>query len=455
MATLITELANFAEALRFEDLPAEVVRKAKICILDTFGLGLAGIKVENAQVANNAFACFGAPGGASLWGTGQKMRAVDCVLPNSVSAHCFLQDDWDPVSHAHIGVAVVPTVFAVAEEMVSCGKDALAATVAGYEVESRSGVCAVPAFTRGFRASSVYAYFGAATAAGKLMKLNAKQLKNALGCAGGVAGGVLQPWVDGSMEWSYQEGFAARAGIVGATLAQHGFRGADNILEGPSGVNVCFSGTNAGAERALDGLSQRYFMLETCFKRFCTGGANQGSAAVAWHLHHVRKIDWRKIHSIVLRVPKTGTHERMNYAGVSYQGPFKTLDQCLISKPFAVACLLKTGVLDVNTVMEHCADPDVEAIAKKIDLAEDGSINGWNLTMVVELDGGENVKGTGEDIDHRHLYLNVELARTKFIELTRFRLGEDGAGALADLILSIEDLDSLVPIREKLGTKAA
>ncbi len=39
------------------------------------------------------------------------------------------------------------------------------------------------------------------------MKLDARQLENALGCAGGVAGGVLQHWVDGSMEWSYQEGF--------------------------------------------------------------------------------------------------------------------------------------------------------------------------------------------------------------------------------------------------------
>lgn len=219
MATIVTELARFAEGLRFEDLPAQVVSKAKTCILDTFGMGIAGIKVENAQVANSTFAGFGAPGNASLWGTGQKMRAVDCVLPNSVSAHCFLQDDWDPVSHAHIGVAVVPTVMAVAEEMGSSGKDALVATVAGYEVESRTGVCSVPAFTRGFRASSVYAYFGAATAAGKLMKLDATQLKNALSCAGGVAGGVLQPWVDGSMEWSYQEGFAARTGIVGATLA--------------------------------------------------------------------------------------------------------------------------------------------------------------------------------------------------------------------------------------------
>lgn len=441
--TIVARLAEFASALDGRRLPEAVVEKAKVCILDTLGMAVGGSGLEAAEVALRAARALGAPGEARVWATGERLRAVDGVMPNSVMAHCFLQDDWDSVSHAHIGVAVVPTVFTMAEELGRSGGDALAATVAGYEVESRAGVLSVPAFTRGFRASSVYACFGAASAAARLMGLAAEPFKNALGCAGSVTGGVLQPWVDGSMEWAFQEGFACRAGILAATLAREGLRGCDNVLEGPRGVNVSFSGSREGEESALAGLGERFNILDTCFKRFATGGANQGSAAVAFDLRRRHGIDHRRIKAVRVDIPDTGTHERMNYAGIAYQGPFRTVDQCLISKPFAIATILKTGALDIGTVRREQADPGIAALAHKVALREVRGISGWSLRMEIELDDGTVIRGDGANIDKSHIYLNRDLAAEKFLAMTGDRLGAERARRAVDLVFGLDRLDGV------------
>jgi 2-methylcitrate dehydratase PrpD len=448
METIVTELARHAAMLRFEQLPAAIVEKAKVCILDLLGVATGGYGRENAKVALRTAQQLSAPGKATVWLTGERMRAIDAVLPNSVAAHCILQDDWLQVSHSHIGAAVVPTALAVAEETGRSGKDVLTAVVAGYDVEDRAGSLSVPAFTRGFRASSVYSAFGATTVAARLLGLDEDAFTNALGCAGSMCGGVLQPWNDGSMEWSFQEAFGSRAAITGAVLARDGLIGSRTIFEGSHGVNRSFSGTNEGERAALDRLGTHFHIIDTCFKRFPTGGANQGSAAVAHALRSRHSIDYRRIRSIDLAVPKTGSHERMNYAGIGYAGPFHTVDQCLISKIFAVAVILKTGDMTIDIVRGEQRDQDVLALCRKTRLYETEGINGWDLQMQIELDDGSVLTGSGADIDQAHLYLSWPLAAEKFQRLASRSLGDARCREIVELVGSLDKLDSVEPLME-------
>src|SRR5690349_21495116 len=139
MDTIVTGFARYAAALRFEELPANVVEKAKVCILDLLGIATGGYESDNAKVALKTARQLSAPGKATVWMTGERMRALDAVLPNSVASHCMLQDDWLEVSHSHIGAAVVPTALAMAQETGRGGKDVIAAVIAGYDVEDRAG----------------------------------------------------------------------------------------------------------------------------------------------------------------------------------------------------------------------------------------------------------------------------------------------------------------------------
>ncbi len=443
---IASALGQFAASLRFGDIPQEAIDKAKVCILDILGIAMAGSKRDNAKIAMKTSVQLGAPGKAALWMGKHNLRAIDAVLHNSVAAHCILQDDWLPISHAHIGAVVVPTALAACEEEDRSGRDLITAIVAAYDVEDRAGQLSVAAFQRGFRPSSVYAYFGAAAAAGKLMVLDADQMTSALGCAGSICGGILQPWTEGSMEWSFQEAIACRNGITAALLARNGLAGSRQVFEGPYGVNKSFSGINEDERSAIVNLGQHFRIVDTCFKRFPTGGANQGSAAVSYRLRQKHTFDYCKITKVEVDIPKAGTHERMNYAGIDYAGPYHNIDQCLISKQFAIAMNIKTGDVRAAEIEKERNDPEFLALAKKIELREVGDINGWNLRMRIFLEDGSRIEGNGDDIDQGQLYLSWDTAVEKFLLLAGNIKDRATCERIIEKVKTIETLNSVTPL---------
>ena len=85
-------------------------------------------------------------------------------------------------------------------------------------------------YARGFHPTATAGVFGAAAAAGKLLGLDAERIAAAFGVAGSQAAGSLQFLVNGAWNKRYQVGAAAMNGVIAATLAQQGFKGA----RGPS-----------------------------------------------------------------------------------------------------------------------------------------------------------------------------------------------------------------------------
>lgn len=438
MATIVESLSRYASGLRYEHLPPAVATRAKVCVLDLLGGALGGSERENARIARRTANAIGAAGTATVWVTGEKLRASDAVLANSVAAHCYLQDDWLPRSHSHPGAVVVPAALAVAEETQASGRQVIVSIVAAYDIEDRIGTLSVPSFGRGFRVSSVYGYFGAAATAASLLNLNAAQYAHALACAASMCGGILQPWTDGSMEWSFQEAFAGRSGILAAMLAREGLIGSANVVEGPNGVNHCFSGTNEGSGEALDRLGTHYRITETCYKRFPTGGANQGSATLAHALRSRHAFRSRDIEQVIVEVPKNGTHERMNYAGIPYAGPFSTIDQCLISKPFAIGMILHTGDMALGGLEAARTDPKVLALAGKIELREVDGRAGWDLRMEIALADGTRITGDSTDMDTAQVTLDLDSAVAKFLKNAIPVLAAPAAETLAQRIVQLD-----------------
>lgn len=443
MATIVDTFGRYTADLTYRDVPAVAIERAKICVLDLIGIATAGSARSNAQIALQTALDLGAPGKAAVWLSPHRLRAIDAVLPNSVASHCILQDDWLPVSHSHVGAAVVPTALAVCEEEGCSGKDLLTAIVAAYDVADRSGQLSVAMFNRGFRPSALCAYFGAAAAAAKLLGLDAERTSNAIGCAGSVCGGVLQPWREGSMEWSFQEGYASRAGITAAFLARNGLAGSRTVIEGNSGVNRSFGGTNEGEREAVAGLGERFRIVDTCFKRFPTGGANQGSASVSHVLATRHRIDWRRIAKVEVDIPAAGTHERMNYAGIDYAGPYASIDQCLISKQFAIAMNLKTGDVRYADMDRERVDPDFLALAGRIELRESQALQGWDLAMRIRLDDGTLIEGGGADIDKAQLYLDWPHAVEKFRAVAGGTRSDDSIAAIVEKVRALDTLGSV------------
>ena len=132
---LAHELARRSAALRFADLPPQAVHWAKLGVLDTVGVTVAGSAEPAAQILG-AVASSGA--GASLvFGTAGRTSALDAALINGTAAHALDFDDCNNTLGGHPSAPILPALFALADERPADGRAFIAAYVAGFETECK------------------------------------------------------------------------------------------------------------------------------------------------------------------------------------------------------------------------------------------------------------------------------------------------------------------------------
>jgi 2-methylcitrate dehydratase PrpD len=175
------------------------------------------------------------------------------ALAYGVAAHSLECDDTHQPSSSHPGAVVFPAALALAVELDASVAALANAVVAGYEVMCRIGTAAGPAnqYARGFHPTGTCGVFGAATAAGLLLDLDADKLAAAIGLAASCSSGSMSFLAGGGWSKLLNAGHAASAGVTVARLASLGYDGPDEAIVGPHG----FLAGHAAAERleALDG----------------------------------------------------------------------------------------------------------------------------------------------------------------------------------------------------------
>ena len=182
-------LMDFAIGCPASDIPAEVMDWAVLRAVDTVGVALAcaasGFGTAGAEVILGA----PAPGRSSVWASGgRRTRADDAAFANGMMVHGMDFDDTHTSATMHPGSVVVPTAFAVGEDVAAPGSEILAATVIGYEVAARLSMLTSGRFqARGFHPTSVLGIFGGIAAVSRLMGLSLSEASNAAGLAGSMA----------------------------------------------------------------------------------------------------------------------------------------------------------------------------------------------------------------------------------------------------------------------------
>jgi 2-methylcitrate dehydratase PrpD len=167
----------------------------------------------------------------------------------------------------HPGASLTSPGLAVAQEVGASGREFMTAVVAGGEVMHRIGDASKQSTEHiGFHAPGVTGAFGGAVVAGRLLKLDAGQMTNALGIAGSLASGLLEfSKSGGGMVKRLHLGRAAESGVLAASLAKNGFSGPATVLEGKFGyMNVfCHEGDPA---RLTAGLGEAWKLLTLTLK---------------------------------------------------------------------------------------------------------------------------------------------------------------------------------------------
>ena len=260
-------LAQFSSSLRFEQLPGEVVAKAKLCILDTLGCCIFGASLPQVQKLAEMAATEACAPQSAAFGMPLRTSASLAALVNGTSSHAFQLDEIHIESTLHPGSLALPAAFALAEiDRTVSGRDLIAAMVAGYEIGIRVGLAAKGGmFKTGFHNQGTTGVFIAAAAAAHALRLDAHQTQHALGIAGSQAAGLMAVQ-DGAMTKSFHSGRAAQSGVYAAQLARLGYTGIPDVLEAPYGAFFS-SFVDDWSEPALTAdLGSRWEILRVGFK---------------------------------------------------------------------------------------------------------------------------------------------------------------------------------------------
>ena len=270
MSSLSEQLAAFWARARYEDLPPEVVRAAKRCLLDTLAVGVAGGRTSVVDsVLRGARAGTGA-GDIVLWGRADTLASAAAALVNGTAAHALELDDFGGCGHS--GAVVIPAVCALAQQQHSSGRDTILAIAAGYDVARRvlegSGGYR-PHNERGWHSTGTCGSFGAAAAAARLLDADQREFVHALGIAGTFTGGTWAFLADGALVKRFHPGKAAETGVAAALLARAGLTGPAHILDANwGGFYPTYAPGVATPEAAAADLGHEFHILHSGIKPY-------------------------------------------------------------------------------------------------------------------------------------------------------------------------------------------
>ncbi|MBI4083082.1 MAG: MmgE/PrpD family protein [Candidatus Lambdaproteobacteria bacterium] len=263
-------LAEWAAALRYEELPEDVIARARDCIQDTVGLSVFGAELPWSRIVVDYVRRYGGPGASTVLGAdGLRTSPPFAALANGALVHAFEMDSLrKPSTGVHPG-GIVPPALAIGEARGASGREVIAAFVAGMEVTTRIGLATRHSSEeKGFHAPGLTTVFGGAVAAGRLLGLDAVGMTHALGIAGSLCSGIME-YLRGGTGGTVKRlhvGRAAEGGVLAAALAQGGFEGPATVLEGAFGFLHAYA-DNPRPEALSAGLGTVWETRTICFKR--------------------------------------------------------------------------------------------------------------------------------------------------------------------------------------------
>ena len=309
------QFATFVANLKFEDLPPDVVDRAKGVTLEALTSALVA---HDMPASRQALALMqeeeaGGAGVATVLCNGEKLTKAGAAFVNTETI--FAGGKWDTFRMlTHPGTAILPAALVAAEISGASGKEFLTAVVAGYEVMERMAAEFIPTvMSRGFHAGPVFGIFGAAIAAAKLGGLDENQIHGAIAQCVNLAAGNLEGARSGGR--SLREGGAVRNAFLAVALAKHGTPGGETTLEGEAGFYHAYAGNNRGELRfsftganrtdmakITEGLGRDWIFLETLYRIYSTAGYNIAHVDVTAKLceeHNLRYEDIDRVEALV------------------------------------------------------------------------------------------------------------------------------------------------------------
>lgn len=271
--TIADDISAYASTLRYEDLPPEVIHRAKCFFIDSFGCALGGFDSDPVRIARDMASTVTSRQPATLFCSGEKTSLDLAVFANGAMVRYLDFNDGyigKEAGHPSDNIAAIVSAGEVAK---ANGKELIVATVIAYEIFGR--MCdTLNIKPMGFDHVTIGA-MACVIATGRVLGLTQRQLAEALNLTVAANVALYQTRIGNVSMWkgcAYAN--AARNAIFATQLAARGMTGPSPIFEGRAGY------FKAVSQRPFElapfgGKSQPFKIMECLIKRYPLGQYSQ------------------------------------------------------------------------------------------------------------------------------------------------------------------------------------
>ena len=452
---------NFISNASIDRMPTKAVDEAKRCLIDGFGVVLAGATVHGSAILREHIKKSGAPSGSSILGPEKVVtNAAHAALANGASGHAMDYDDTQLSTTpdrvfgllTHPTVPVLAAALALGERLNVSGRTFLEAFLVGFEVECKVAEAIKPEhYQRGFHSTGTIGTFGAVASAGKLLKLSPAQLAHALGIAASMSSGIRVNF--GSMTKPLHAGRAAENGVTAAELASLGFSAGDEPLDGEWGFFQVLGG-GADVLRIVAALGNPFSIVDpgVSVKPYPCGSLGHPTMDAMLKLVTEHDVKPEQIARIRVRAGSNILNPlRYKTAKTELEAKF-----CLPFMMSAIALRRRAGIREFTD--EFVASAPVQSMMTKVDTLFDQQIEarGFDkMRSIVEVDLVDGRK-LSQPSDERYRggpekpFTRAEL-HEKFTDCASLVLSADRITRALNAIESVERLASVRELVAALG----
>jgi len=360
-------LADFVAGYPAGGFDVAVVREAHRTFMNWLGCAVGAAGHPTLAAALAAVQELAPSPQAAVLGRRERVDVASAALLNGISSHTFDFDDTHLATIIHPAGPVASAALALGEHLDASGRDVIDALVLGVDVACRMGNMVYPDhYDRGWHITGSTGMLGAAAACARLLRLDAARTAMALGIAASQPVGVREQF--GSMTKPFHPGAAARAGVLSALLAKHGFTASARAIEAPRGLAQTYS-TKCAWHEITDELGKRFEISKNTYKPFACGIVIHPSIDGCVQLRDAHRLEAADIARVDLRVHPLVLELTGKSAPASgLEGKFSVYHACAAGLIFGQA-----GEAEFSD--ETVARPDVVALRGRVHATADERID--------------------------------------------------------------------------------
>ncbi len=447
MDRIVGLISDYAHALRYEDLPAEVVHHCKRCVVDAMGVALGAFDAEPCRIAREMASRASITAGARVIGTGQRTLPELAAFANSVMTRYLDGNDSYLGGGGHPS-DTIPAIFAVADVQRSDGRQIITAIALAYEIYHNfwkiSGA-------RQKRLDNVfYVSVGSTIGAAKVLGLDRARIAEAVSLGiipniplDATRYGLLSMWK------GCAAGNAARNGVFAALLAAAGMTGPEKPIEGGHGLHKLLGDFEL---LPFGGATQPFGICEITLKYFLAVAHALSPITAALELS--RQVAADDIERVTLYTYKyaweiTGK-EREKWRPTTREAADHSL-------PYIVAAVLIHGAFsDELFADEKLRNPRIHQLVDKIEVQEDPELTRHFSDKVpcrieiVTKNGERKVAMTDYPRGHYRNPMTDEEVNAKFRGLAQRALPHHRINSLLDTLWQLDTAANLDPLYKAL-----